>query len=261
MDTLTIVTHRGRTVRVGREPKRNKKDPPRITKHELFRHVCDKDTNGTVFSDNGLVLYDSPDLKVGEGRSERAIRYELGLPYDIGSVPGERMMCDLPELNEEIKDIFGPITKPSGNPQYYGSAKFSGGVTTYWRRTFLDIGRLYADEELPPSVWDALFKDEIGKGVLGSMPLPLQDMIAHRMKPNVTLVEYSAIILAAPDCFLRVPADEYDQAFEFTGMTRKEIKYELRWEYLIEKARSHERKRYVFRRRGNELVPLSGSVA
>lgn len=257
---LRIVTYRGREVRVTKEAKQTKDDPPRITNHELFRHVCEKNRNGMIFSEGALEQYAPVDLQVGEGRSERAVRFELGLPYDKASVPAERENCDLPELDIEIKDLFAPPDKPGGHPKSNGNIKFSGGLRFFWNRTFLNIGRMYRDEDLPEKVWTALFKNEFRKGTFLSLPGKLQEMITDRMRPSLTY-EYEAIIIAAPDCFLRVDKDEYDKAFAFVGTTRGDVIYELKWDYLEEKARLYERLKYVVRRRDGVVTPVTESAA
>lgn len=185
----------------------------------------------TLWDDEESRLWSEP-VQNFEGRGEKSLRYHYA--SILTSQQPTTDMCDLPELNEEVKNWESYDT----NNNRWCIDPFRVGVLgkSAFGKVYRNIIRKFPDDIMCDELWEALSTGEVSPNkIFKRMPEDLSKMIIDGLKPSITLGRYDAINGCSSLGFLRIPRRDYDAAFRLSSISQMSPRYSLSRKYIESK--------------------------
>lgn len=180
-------------------------------------------TDGTEWNEEQRKLWNSP-IASYEGRGESSLRSF----YSLQPAKPSLNDIDIPEISLEAKNIQGRTE--SGKEMVQSILPGKTGRISYckWVLSVAESGML---RELDNNIREAIAIGELGKS--SNIPNNISMTLHDAVKPSIVFSKSKALALTTSFGFLLIRECDYDQALEFTNITKCYPKYSLKKDYLI----------------------------
>lgn len=181
---------------------------------------------GTAFSAQERTIFISTNKATGNG--ERSIRMHLGLSLDTNGTK----TIDIPELEIEVKEY--PSIRPGASAiKKWGLCKRDMYVLDIQGDLIPGTERFLWTNAKHQLTYSEIVEYELSyKVLIEDFPAEISNYVLDAMKPSRTLDSYPMTAVTWPRGFIIIPSEEYDEAFEFCGISKATPKYRLKRSYL-----------------------------
>ena len=245
-ETLITVPSRDRTLKSVVVESRNQPKKPKgyvsATRNELVWFTASR--QGTLWTPEERANYYNTlgNRAIGPGE----VAYSMRMGYPISDLVATRNV-DFPKENSDAKPINDIRFGSSASQHIY--ANVTGALmdlSVYVMQTYNKLlTKILIPHPHDPATlvtYQHLFSGGITVAIMNY--LKAGDEVQRHMAEVLTtvtkpseFVKYSAVISSTEDGFIRIPASEFDEAFKFKGISKKEPTYKVSRSYLERRAR------------------------
>ena len=164
-----------------------------------------------------------------EGKGEQGCKRRRGLPEASGNGDGDlvRWINGIRVIYEEVKNLQAKDQQALQDIQTgrHGTKAFAAWVVRMIKGHKFD--------DLPDDVVEACVNGEVTNAVLDRLPTEVRSSLHEALRPSVVLGTYQAINCGTCDGVMRIPSCDFDQAWEYSSVSKHGPKYSLKREYLL----------------------------
>lgn len=156
-----------------------------------------------------------------EGEGEKSVKHRLGEPLNVN-----RGSYDLPKTREDVKFL---QNKKRGIDQF----GFHAVGRNAWGDIMLPLLEDGSKGILEHAQKLAIARGQVGKTMLATFPTPHRDWITYQTTAEFFIgAVYDGIYTVTRLGYIHVPRRDFNQAFEFTGISKGSPKYKLTRMYV-----------------------------